>query len=234
MKRNKPIVAVDGPVGAGKTTTARAVAERLGFLYVDTGAMYRAVTVDVLEHGVDPEDEASVAGVVVESRIALHRDYRGQRTILNGSDVSERIRDRDVTAAVSSVSAMKRVRERMWEIQRAVGGRGGVVMEGRDIGTVVFPDAECKVYMDASVDVRARRRYDELRSKGKDVSFDTLKEEIVERDRANTERALAPLKKAGDAVVIDTSDMTFDEQVSAIVAVVHERMKSTYDGSSSD
>ena len=225
MKRNKPIVAVDGPVGAGKTTTARTVAERLGFLYVDTGAMYRAVTVDVLDHGIDPGDEAGVAAIVAESKIELRRDDSGQRTLLNGSDVSERIRDRDVTAAVSSVSAMKSVRERMWEIQRAAGAAGGIVMEGRDIGTIVFPDAECKVYMDASVDVRARRRYDELRSKGRDIPFDTLRNEIIERDRANTERALAPLKKAGDAVVIDTSDMTFDEQVSAIVSIVRERMR---------
>lgn len=219
-KRTRPIVAIDGPVGAGKTTTAREAARRLGFLYVDTGAMYRAVTLDVLNHGVDPEDEKSVAEVAAGSKVEQKTGVDGQRTYLNGDDVSERIRDRDVTNAVSAVSAMRSVRERMWEIQRSVGIEGGVVMEGRDIGTVVFPDAEFKIYLDASVDVRAQRRYDELKAKGREIPFDELRREIVERDRANTERALAPLRKAHDAVVIDTSYMTFDEQVDAIVSLV--------------
>lgn len=223
--RERPVVAIDGPVGAGKTTTARKVAEVLGFTYVDTGAMYRAVTLDVLDRDVDPTDEIAVAAMAASSRIELTIGAQGQRTILNGVDVSERIRDRDVTNAVSAVSAMQSVRERMWDIQRYAGKNGGVVMEGRDIGTVVFPDAEIKVFLDASVDIRAHRRYEELKAKGKEIPYDTLKREIVERDRANTERALAPLRKAPDAVVIDTSGMTFDEQVGAVVALVRQRWK---------
>ena len=219
-KRKCPVIAIDGPVGAGKTTTARAVARRLGFLYIDTGAMYRAVTVEVLKRGADPNDENAVAAIASDVNIDLDMDTEGQRTILNGEDVSGRIRDRDVTNAVSAVSAMRPVRERMWAIQRRVGAKGGVVMEGRDIGTVVFPDAELKVYLDASAEVRAKRRYDELVAKGKAVPFDELCREIEARDRANTERALAPLRLAEDAVRIDTSAMTFDEQVDAIVALV--------------
>lgn len=220
MKREKPIVAIDGPVGAGKSTTARKVAESLGYIYIDTGAMYRAVTVDVLDHGIDPENEERVAEIVGETRVELSIADNGQRTVLNSVDVTERIRDRDVTAAVSAVSAMKAVREKMTEFQRDLGCSGGVVMEGRDIGTVVFPDAEFKIYLDADVEVRALRRHTELQAKGVDMPLKKLIEEIRERDRANTNRAIAPLRKADDAITIDTTDMTFDEQVDAIVSLV--------------
>jgi cytidylate kinase len=220
MTIRRPIVAIDGPVGAGKSTTAREVARRLGFLFVDTGAMYRAVTVDVLDHGVNPADEEEVKKIVAHSRVDLRVTPDGQRTLLQGRDVSERIRDRDVTAAVSAVSAQKAVRDRMTELQRELGANGGVVMEGRDIGTVVFPDAQFKIYLDASIEARAARRYRELHEKGVTISFDELAAEIRERDRANTERALAPLRRASDAVYIDTTDMTFEEQVSTIVSLV--------------
>jgi len=219
-KRERPIVAIDGPVGAGKTTTARLTAERLGFTYIDTGAMYRAVTFDVLEHGIDPEDESAVAELAARSVVELRREPDGLHTYLDGRNVSDRIRDRDVTDAVSAVSAQRAVRERMTELQRAYGAEGGVVMEGRDIGTVVFPDAEFKIYLDASIDVRARRRHAELSAKGCEVDLDVLRAEIAERDRANTERALAPLRKAADARVVDTSGMTLDEQVDAVVQLV--------------
>ena len=220
MAARKPIVAIDGPVGAGKSTTARRVARELGFLFVDTGAMYRAVTLDVLKHGVDPRDEEGVKKVAKYSVVELQVAESGQRTFLNGADVTDRIRDRDVTAAVSAVSAQRAVRERMVELQRRFGSAGGVVMEGRDIGTVVFPDAEFKIYLDASIETRAGRRYEELVSKGIKMSLKELIAEIRERDRANTERALAPLKKSPDAVLIDTTDMTFEEQVATIVSLV--------------
>lgn len=220
MTGDRPIVAIDGPVGAGKSTTAREVAKRLGFLFVDTGAMYRAVTVNVLDHGADPADEETVRRIAAESLVALQLTPAGQRTFLNGVDVTDRIRDRDVTVTVSTVSAQKAVRDRMTEIQRALGKNGGIVMEGRDIGTVVFPDARYKVYLDASIETRARRRFEELRAKGRDVPFEELVEEIRERDRANMERAIAPLRRAGDAVYIDSTGMTFEEQVMAIVALV--------------
>jgi cytidylate kinase len=220
MAVRKPIVAIDGPVGAGKSTTARKVARELGFLFVDTGAMYRAVTLDVLMHGVDPNNGEEVKKVAEQSVVELQATESGQRTLLNGIDVTDRIRDRDVTKAVSVVSAQRAVRERMTELQRRIGRAGGVVMEGRDIGTVVFPDAEFKIYLDASIETRAERRHEELVSKGITVSRKELIEEIGERDRANIERALAPLKRAPDAVLIDTTDMTFDEQVATIVSLV--------------
>ncbi len=221
MTARKPFIAIDGPVGSGKSTTARKVAQELGFVYVDTGAMYRAVTLDVLNHGVDPEHEEGVKDVVAKSHVELLlNDDGSQRTMLNGSDVTERIRDLDVTRAVSAVSAMKPVREKMTVIQREIGRNGGIAMEGRDIGTVVFPDAEFKIYIDASIEVRAKRRYKELFAKGIQIEIDELIREIRERDRLNTERAIAPLRKAEDAIYIDTSDMTFDEQVSAIISIV--------------
>lgn len=219
-QRSKPIVAIDGPVGAGKSTTARKVAEKLGFMFVDSGAMYRAVTLDVLNHGVNPEDEIGVGRIAASSRVKLVNPEKGQRTFLNGKDVTDRIRDRDVTAAVSAVSAQRSVRERMTRLQREIGRKSGVVMEGRDIGTVVFPDADYKIFLDAAIETRAQRRYEELVARGVKVSLEELIEEIKERDRANMERELAPLKKAPDAVLIDTTNMTFDEQVAAIVSLV--------------
>lgn len=218
--RRNPIIAIDGPVGAGKSTTARQVAKELGFLFVDTGAMYRAVTVDVLDHGIDPTDEKAVARIAAGSEVELKMVDGRQRTILNGTDVSKRIRDLDVTAAVSAVSALKQVRDRMTELQRRLGRDGGVVMEGRDIGTIVFPDARYKIYLDASIDARADRRYEELLAREIPITREKLIEEIRERDRANTERELAPLRRAADAVYIDTTDMTFEEQVATIVSLV--------------
>ena len=220
MPRLNPIIAIDGPVGSGKSTTARIVADRLGFLYIDTGAMYRAVTLYVLEQGIPPDDNAAITELMPDVDVTLEHGESGQKTLLNGRDISDRIRDLDVTRAVSSVSAIQSVRERMTEMQRKLGNTGGVVMEGRDIGTVVFPDAEYKVYLDASVEVRAARRMKDLEAKGIDITMDQLIEDIRERDRANMERELAPLRKAQDAITIDTTSMTFQEQVDAIVKLV--------------
>jgi cytidylate kinase len=221
VKERKPIIAIDGPVGAGKTTTAREVAEILGFMYIDSGAMYRAVTLDVLNHGVDPDNEEGVGKIAEKSGIELIFRDGIQHTFLNGEDVSERIRSRDVTQAVSAVSALECVRKPMWALQRNAGKKGGIVMEGRDIGTVVFPDADFKIYLDAPIEIRAKRRFDELKSKGIKVEFVDLQDEIRERDRANTERTLAPLKKAQDAIVLDTTGMTLDEQVTAVISIIH-------------
>ncbi len=220
MATRKPIIAIDGPVGAGKSTTARQVAKELGFLFVDTGAMYRAVTVDVLNHGADPSDAEAVARIAAGSVVELRIVDGIQRTLLNGADVTDRIRDLDVTAVVSAVSGQKSVRDRMTELQRRLGADGGVVMEGRDIGTVVFPDARYKIYLDASIEARASRRFEELQEKGVPITLENLIGEIRERDRANTERQLAPLRRAADAVYIDTTDMTFEEQVATIVSLV--------------
>ncbi len=220
MGDQKPIIAIDGPVGAGKSVTAREVAKRLGYCFVDTGAMYRAITLDAMNHGVNPADAEGVRRVIEKSSVEFRNASDGQRVFLNGKDVTGRIRDRDVTAAVSAVSAGKAARDLVTGLSRKLGECGGVVMEGRDIGTVVFPDAQYKIYLDASIETRAERRYAELQEKGEDVSFEKLVEEICERDRANTERKLAPLRRAPGAVYIDTTDMTLDEQVSTIVALV--------------
>jgi CMP/dCMP kinase len=220
MAVRKPIVAIDGPVGAGKSTTARRGAKELGFLFVDTGAMYRAVTLNVLLDGADPGDEQAVKAIAERSNVELRASDSGLRTFLDGADVTDRIRDRDVTAAVSAVSAQKSVRDRMTEMQRRLGKDGGVVMEGRDIGTVVFPDAEFKIYLDASIETRAERRHEELAARGVQMPLGELIEEIRARDRANMERSLAPLRRAKDAVLIDTTDMTFGEQVATIVSLV--------------
>ncbi len=222
MTRLKPIIAIDGPVGAGKSTTARDVARRLGFLYIDSGAMYRAVTVAVLDRGIAPEDENAVRRMLDEVTIELKSEGGTQQTCLNGRDVTERIRDLDVTRAVSAVSAQKAVRDRMTALQRTLGENGGVVMEGRDIGTVVFPDAEFKIYLDASLETRAQRRHRELLAKGIDIGIEDLQKEIAERDRANTEREIAPLKKAPDAICLDTSAMTLEEQVSAVADIIRK------------
>jgi cytidylate kinase len=182
--------------------------------------MYRAVTVDVLNRGIDPQNEDEVSAILENTNVELALQDGVQKTMLNGTDVTERIRDLDVTRSVSAVSAMKAVRDRMTAMQRALGKNGGVVMEGRDIGTVVFPDAEFKIYLDASIEVRAKRRFQELVAKGVEIKLEDLVEEIRERDRLNSERAIAPLKRAEDAVHIDTSGMTFDDQVEEIVKIV--------------
>jgi CMP/dCMP kinase len=223
MAENKPIVAIDGPVGSGKSTTARLAAKQLGFLYIDTGAMYRAVTVAVLDRGIEPEDEETVAAILPGLEVSLAITDKGQRTMLNGCDVSDRIRDLDVTRAVSAVSAQKAVRDRMTELQRKLGAAGGVVMEGRDIGTVVFPDAEVKIFVDASLEVRARRRLRDFQAKGVSMTLEDLMREVAERDRANSERAIAPLRQAPDAIYLETSAMGLEEQAGAIVEIVRRK-----------
>lgn len=210
-------ITIDGPAGAGKSTTARRVAERLGYIYVDTGAMYRAVTLAVLEAGIARTPEA-LAVFMPSVSVTLSVDDRGQRTYLNGRDVSDEIRRADVTGAVSEVSAMPVVRRSMVDIQRTIGADGGIVMDGRDIGSVVFPGAELKFYLVADVDERVRRRLAEARAQGHDVSEDAVRRQIVERDAYDSGRAESPLIKPDGAVEIDTTSLTIDEQVETIVS----------------
>ena len=221
----KPIVAIDGPVGAGKSTVARGVAQRLRFRYVDTGAMYRSVAWAVLQRGVSLSDERAVTALARSVRIDFVTDPLGQRVLVDGVDVTKAIRTPQVSDGASIVSVYPGVREAMVTIQRRMGVDGGVVMEGRDIGTVVFPDAEIKVFLDASLDERARRRFEELKARGAGVDLESVRKAEEERDRRDRTRNHSPLRAAPDAVVIDSTGVPADEVVARIVQLVQRRMR---------
>jgi cytidylate kinase len=217
------VVAIDGPVGSGKSTVARRVAERLGYLFLDTGAMYRAVGLLATEAGAALDDEAAVVPIAAAARLRFDDDGR---LFAGDRDVSSLIRSLDMGAAASVVSALPGVRRLLVERQRELGAGADIVMEGRDIGTNVFPDAEVKVYLTARPEVRAARRASELQAKGEDVDVEQVLTALVERDRRDSEREVAPLRKADDAVAVDTSGLSLDEVVDAVVAVVGERVPS--------
>ncbi len=216
----KLIIAIDGPAASGKSTTARLVSQRLGYLHIDTGAMYRAFTLKVLRAGISPSAIEQVSRIAGESRVELRPDGT---VLLDGEDVTGEIRSEDVTRAVSEVSALRAVRSAMVREQRRLGSQGGVVLEGRDIGTVVFPDADLKVFMVAGIEQRATRRQEELAAKGIDVALETLVEEIQERDRLDSTRTESPLIRAIDAIVLDTSALSIDEQVERVIQEVKKR-----------
>jgi len=216
-------VAIDGPAGAGKSTVARRVAAQLGLIYVDTGAMYRAVTWYVLERGVQATDRSSVAALTDELDIRLALSADGQRVIVNGQDVTGELRTPEVTGAVSEIAKIPEVRRRLTALQRSIAAGGGVVMDGRDIGTKVMPDAELKIYLTASVEERARRRCEELKAAGIPVDMERLVREIRERDRTDEEREEAPLRKADDAVLIDSTALSIEEVVERIVRLAESK-----------
>lgn len=211
------MIAIDGPAASGKSTTARLVAERLGYLHVDTGAMYRAIALKVFQEGIDPTDAKAVEGIV-DSTEVTQKAISGQlHTFLNGADVSEKIRSREVAKASSLISANRKVREAMVKEQRRLGKDGGTVLEGRDIGTVVFPDANLKIFLTASLDERTLRRQKDLREQGIQVDLQSVRDEIADRDTNDATRDASPLVKASDAIEIDTSNLSIEEQVSIIV-----------------
>lgn len=218
----KIIIAIDGPAGSGKSTTARLVAQRLGYTYIDTGAMYRALTLKVIQSGIDPNDENEIAKLAENTRIELFYRNGDLKVLLDGEDVTEKIRSPQVTSLVSLVSAHPKVRETMVKKQRELGKNGGVVMDGRDIGTVVFPEADLKIFMKADVKERARRRQKEMESQGFYVELDELIKEIEERDKFDSTREVAPLKKAKDAIEIDTTNLTIEEQVEIVLKKAYE------------
>jgi cytidylate kinase len=222
MKRIR--VAIDGPAGAGKSTVSREVADRLGYLLLDTGALYRTVALAATRAEVSFDDAPAVAAVaerlVARSMISLSRGDAGMLVALGGEDVSLAIRAPEMSLGASRVSAIPAVRAALLEMQRSAAREGGVVLEGRDIGTVVMPDAEAKFFLTASPEVRAQRRVDELRARGTDVSYERTLDEVVQRDRADTERPVAPLRRADDAILIDSSVRSADEVVAEIVAAV--------------
>jgi cytidylate kinase len=211
------VIAIDGPVGAGKSTVARALAQRLGYRYVDTGAMYRSVAWQATHRGIDLDDRAAVAEVARAIEIEFVPGAGGQRVVAQGTDVTEAIRSPRMSEGASIVSAYPEVREALVALQRRMGEGGGVIMEGRDIGTVVFPDAEVKIYLDASLDERARRRHKELRAKGEAITFEGVREALRERDHRDSTRAHSPLRAAPDAVVIDSTTLTVAQIVDEIV-----------------
>ncbi len=228
LRTRKPILAIDGPAGAGKSTVARRVAEKLNLFYLDTGAMYRALTWLVLESGVAVDDEPAIAELVSQCHIEFHdhsSDPQGSKHIfINDRDVTQEIRDAEVTANVSAISAHGVVRKVLVRQQQRYGNSGGIVIEGRDIGTCVFPGAELKIFLTASVQERARRRQQDLKNQGKaEVSLDELEQSIFERDRKDSTRAISPLRKADDAIELQTDHLSIDGVVSAIVRLYQEK-----------
>lgn len=225
LRNRQPILAVDGPAGAGKSTVVRQVAHVLELLYLDTGAMYRAVTWLVLESGIAVNDEAAIAELVSQCQIDISGNPAMMRVAINGRDVTQNIRSSAVTAQVSAVSALSTVRRELVKRQQAYGRRGGIVMDGRDIGTHVFPDAELKIFLTASVQERARRRYQDLKNQGQpEVSLSALEQSIYERDLKDSTRRIAPMRKAPDAIEIQTDQLTIDQVVAQIVGLYQERV----------
>ena len=214
-------IAIDGPVASGKTAVGRLAAGRLGFRFLDTGAMYRAVTWVAIRREIGLEDAEALTRLAGTIEIRLVPSEAGDRLVVDGEDVTDHLRDQDVERAVSQVSAVSGVRTAMVSQQRAVARQGPIVMVGRDIGTVVLPDADVKVFLEASVDVRAKRRYDELRSPGKSPEYQDVVDDLASRDKIDSERADSPLMPASDAVRLDTDDLTVDEVVERILTMAH-------------
>ncbi|MCD6277538.1 (d)CMP kinase [candidate division WOR-3 bacterium] len=219
------VVAIDGTSASGKSTTARNVAQRLGWFFLDTGAMYRAVAYEVLRRGVDPNDFERVAEVAKEIDIDVKPGPDGQITYVNGEDVSAYLRTPEVDKAVTPVSQNPEVRKKLVAIQRMVGKNRELVCEGRDMTTVVFPDAELKIYMDADINVRAERRKKDLEKKGIHMPLEEIKKDLMRRDLADSNRDISPLKKADDAILLDTTNLTIEDEVNFVLERIKKRLK---------
>lgn len=217
-------VAIDGPAGAGKSTIAKRVAGNLGFIYVDTGAMYRAVGLYMLENSILPKDRRAVCGALKKISVSIEFKGGGQRVILCGTDVTGKIRSEDVSMAASAVSAMPEVRRFLLDSQRNIAEKNNVVMDGRDIGTIVLPDAEVKIFLTASPEERAKRRYEELVQRGEKVNYESVLKDLKQRDMNDTTRAAAPLVPASDAVKVDTTGNELETSVNAVLSVIKEHI----------
>lgn len=217
-------IAIDGPAGAGKSTVAKIAAEKLQYTYIDTGAMYRALTLKALRTNTDLDSEQAIADLLKQSTIELQPSENGQRVLLDGEDVSEEIRFPNISSNVSKVAAHAAMREVMVGLQQDMAARGGVVMDGRDIGTAVLPKAELKVYMSATVEERARRRFEDNNNRGIASSIEKLQEEIALRDKLDSEREASPLVQAADAIFLDTTELSITQAADAILKLASERM----------
>jgi len=218
-------IALDGPSGAGKSTMAKRLAEELHYLYVDTGAIYRTLGLFALRQGVAPSNEVDVKGLLSRVEIQMDRQEDGvQRMRLNGEDVTEAIRTPEVSTAASEVAAHPCVRAFLLDMQRSVAREHNVIMDGRDIGTVVLPDANLKIFLTASVEERAKRRYWELRTRGIETDFASVLRDVEERDRRDAERSAAPLRQAEDAILTDTSDLSLEESFQVLLKIIRERL----------
>ena len=217
-------IAIDGPAGAGKSTIAKTASKELGFIYVDTGALYRTVGLNALRLGKDTKSESEVVPTLQGLDVSLRFVDGEQRVVLGDEDVSTAIRQNEVSMAASNVSAIPKVREFLFDLQRDIAKNNNCIMDGRDIGTVVLPDAQIKIYLTASAEARADRRYKELVEKGQSVNYDDILKEIELRDYQDTHREIAPLKKADDAVLVDTTKLTLEESIDYMLSVIRERM----------
>ncbi len=223
VKKNAELViAIDGPSGAGKSTTARLLAERLGYIYIDTGAMYRAIGWKAKREGIDPADEEDLANLCRRTEVAIRKDNSDPRFYVDGHDVSGEIRTPEMGMMASAVSKSPAVRARLLTLQRDLGRNGGVVMDGRDIGTVVFPEADVKFFLDASAEERGRRRYEELKAKGMNVDRARITQEIKDRDQQDSTRSLAPLRKADDALLIDSTGLDINAVLERMLAEIRK------------
>ncbi len=227
--KKKIIIAIDGYSSCGKSTFAKRIAKELNYIYIDSGAMYRAVTLYCMRRGFIGEGEPDHAGILrevndIHIEFVYNPDLAEYETFLNSENVEKEIRGIEVSAYVSSISKIPEVRARMVELQRQIGVLKSIVMDGRDIGTVVFPDAELKIFMTASVDIRARRRYDELRGKGMNINLEEIRRNIVARDITDENRDISPLRRADDAVILDNSRMTVEEQMVWVRGLIEKKI----------
>ncbi len=213
----KLLITIDGPAGAGKTTVSRALADRLGYRYVDTGALYRGVALAAKTRGIDPQNDADLKALCLELDMAFVIKDGQSHLICNGEDISDRIRTPEITMLASAVSAKSVVREYLFELQKDIGREKAAVFEGRDMGTVVFPHADTKFFLDASTQKRARRRFDELKSKS-NQTLDEVERDMRQRDQKDSTRKVAPLKPARDAIIIDSTDLTVEQVVEAMLS----------------
>lgn len=218
-------IAIDGPAGAGKSTLSKMLAAKLGYIYVDTGALYRTVGLYALRNGVKPDDAENVSRLLKDIRIEIKFISGTQHVLLNDEDVSNLIRTPEVSMAASAVSAIPSVRSFLLDLQKDIAAKNNIVMDGRDIGTVILPYAQIKIFMTASPEIRAKRRYDELIAKGQNVDYQSVLNDIKKRDEADSGREIAPLKPAEDAIIVDTTEYNLEQSLELLINIVKEHLK---------